>query len=123
MNLSDYKGMDGIDLIADLLGPLSVIANDTEFRKSIKNMSNNLEIVQALLRSHKREILEMMAYIDREDVETYEPDIFELPFKLMDIVKMPQIKILFISQSQRKEQESSGSATGNTEDHEELISS
>mgnify|MGYP003571249106 CR=1 FL=1 len=119
MKLSDYKGTDGIDLLADLLDPLSVILTDEEFRVAISKETKRLKIVQLLLKTHKKEILEILALIDQEDPETYNPSIFVLPMKLMDILSMPEINMLFMSQGQNEKSESSGPATESTEGAEE----
>jgi hypothetical protein len=114
MKLSDYKGEEGIDLLADLLGPIVEIYNDKDFRDAVARSKSNLEIVQLLLKQHKKEVLYMMARIDKEDPETYEPSFFGLPMKLLEIIKMPEVAMLFSLQSQRIDNESSGSATENT---------
>lgn len=119
MKLSDYKGEEAIDLLADLLTPIVTIYNDEEFRKAVDEQKTNLEIVQLLLKMHKKEVLLMMALIDQEDPETYEPSIFGLPYKLMEIMNMPEVSMLFLSQGQKEGLENSGSATENTEEPKE----
>lgn len=123
MKLSDYRGEEAIDLLADLLGPVVKIYNDEEFRDAVSEKSSNLEIVQLLLKRHKKEVLYMMALIDKEDPETYSPSIFGLPMKLIEIMNIPEMRLLFMSQGQKNASVNSGSATENTEDHEESISS
>lgn len=118
MKLSDYKGEDGIDLLADLLPDIIKIYENKDFREAVENSKNNLEIVRILLKMNKKEILHMMAMIDQEDPETYNPSIFGLPLKLMEIMKMPEIAMLFSLQSQKIDNESSGSATENTKEAE-----
>lgn len=116
MKLSDYKGEDAIDLLADLLTPITNIYNDVDFREAVKEKKTNLEIVQLLLKSHKKDVLLMMALIDQEDPESYEPSIFGLPYKLMEIMNMPEVAMLFTSQGQKKTSKSSGSATESIEE-------
>lgn len=119
MKLSDYKGEDGIDLLADLLPDIIKIYENKDFCEAVENSKNNLEIVQILLKMNKKEILHMMAMIDQEDPETYNPSFFGLPFKLIEIMKMPEIAMLFSLQSQKIDNENSGSATENIEEPEE----
>lgn len=118
MKLSDYRGEDGIDLLADILPDVIKIYENKDFRNAVENSKNNLEIVRILLKMNKKEILHMMAMIDQEDPETYNPSIFGLPFKLIEIMKMPEISMLFSLQSQKNDNGNSGSATENTEEAE-----
>lgn len=119
MKLSDYRGEEAIDLLADLLDPVSVILTDTEFRDAVGKKKTNLQIVQLLLKRHKKEVLLMMALIDQEDPETYKPSIFGLPLKLMEILNMPEMSLLFMSQGQTTESGPSGSAMESIEEAED----
>lgn len=122
MKLSDYKGGEAIDLLADLLTPIVNIYQDEEFRDALEEKKSNLEIVQLLLKSHKEDVLYMMALIDQEDPATYEPSIFGLPMKLLEIMQMPEVSMLFTLRGQKQKSENSGSATESTEEPGEVIS-
>ena len=123
MKLSDYKGGEAIDLLADLLTPIVNIYQDETFRDALDEKKSNLEIVQLLLKSHKEDVLYMMALIDQEDPATYEPSIFGLPMKLLEIMQMPEVSMLFTLRGQKIESENSGSATESIEEPAEVTSS
>jgi len=119
MKIAEYTGVDAIELLADIMEPVSEILQDTEIFKVVQSGANNLKIVQVILKRHKEKVLEIMAIVDQEDPETYKPNIFVLPMRLIELFSQPEMRALFIGQGQKKDGERSGSATENTEVPEE----
>lgn len=119
MKISEFKGVDAIDLLADIMLPACKIVEDAEIQNYIASGGSNLGLVQKILKSHPEEILDIMALVDQEDRETYEPNVFTLPKRLIELFSMPEMKMLFFSQAQRTDGESSGSATENIEGADE----
>lgn len=117
MNLSDYKGEDALDLLADILEPATEIFSDTEFRNAVREKMSKMEIVKMLLKRHKKSILQIMAIIDGADPETYKPNVFTLPIKLLELFNDKEFLMLFQSQGQMNLKESSGSAMGSTKEN------
>ena len=112
MKISDLKGEKALDVLADIMEPLVTIVGDPEIQKATKE-TNNLGIVQKILKTHKKEVLQVLAIVDQEDPETYEPNILVLPTRLLELFSMPEIRRLFTSQGPKTDGESSGSATEN----------
>ena len=100
MKLSEIKGEGALDVLADIIDPVAKICADTEIQKAVKANLPRLAIVKKLLKTHKREIIDIMAYLDGEDPEKYEVNLLTLPVKLLEILNDPDIAILFTSQSQ-----------------------
>lgn len=119
MKLAEYTGEDAIELLADIIEPLAEILQDKEIATAVENGSTRIKLAQMILKRHKRKVLEVMAAIDREDVENYKPNIFVLPMRLVELLSQPEMKELFLSQGQMNIGEPSGSATANTEVPEE----
>lgn len=119
MKLSEYKNEDALDLLADILDPISDIFMDVEFREQIKN-ANKMQIVQYLLKNHKKPILQIMARLDNIPVEEYEMNLLSLPKKLLEIVNDKELIDFFRSQGQMMANETSGSATVSTEETEKI---
>lgn len=114
--LSEIKGEDALDVLADVLEPVSVIEQDEQFVKAVREKEfSKIEMVRYLLKNHKSEILKTMAIIDGKDVENYSPSIIELPVMLLDLLNDPDLLSLFTSQDTVT---SSGSVTENTEETE-----
>ena len=118
MKLSDYKGEDAIDLLADILEPMSRILSDNELKESFRGNAPKIDLVKKVLHDHKKEIIEILAITDGEDPSNYEVNVFTLPIKLMDLLDDEEFLKLFPSQSQNSGEESFGSATETTEGKE-----
>lgn len=115
MKIAEYKGTEAIDLLAEIMIPVCKIIEDEELRNYLTSGGvSNLGMVQKILKSHPEEILDIMALVDQEDRETYEPNIFVLPARLIELFSMPEMKMLFLGQGQKTDGERSGSATETT---------
>lgn len=110
MRLSDIKGEEALDMLADILEPLTEIAQDKEFTGNLGR--NTGKAIKHVLKEHKKAIITMLAVINREDVETYQPSLLTLPALLLDIFNDEEVIRLF--QSQVQIPTSSGLATENT---------
>lgn len=110
--LSEIKGEDALDVLADALGELSVIFGDQNFAKLVRGGASKMDAVKYLLKEHKKEVLTVMAIIEGENPDEYEPTIIEIPVKLLALLNDPDIKLLFPS---LETVTSSGSAMENTE--------
>ena len=110
--LSEIKGEDAFDVLAEILEPISVIATDEEFVSLVRN-HNKIGAVKVLLKNHKKEALFVMAVLDEEDPETYAPSIVRLPSMILELFNDPELLSLFRSQGTVT---SSGPATESTEE-------
>ncbi len=119
MKLSDYKGEDAIDLLADLLEPISKICTDEVLQKKVEAEEHQLKIVAYLLRSHKHEVIEIMARIDGVDPAEYKVSALTLPLKVIELLNDKEVAELFQSQGQSLTGAPFGSATETSEEIEE----
>lgn len=112
--LSEYRGEEALDVLADLIEPAAEIMQDkqlaTLFRE--KNMAAAAKVA---LKNHKKAVLSILARLEDEDPDTYAPSVFALPLKLLEILNDPELVNLFTSQGQNEAQTTSGSATANIE--------
>lgn len=112
MKLSDIKGDEAFEVLADLIDPASAIMADKEVETSFRS-EPRLAFIKLLLKKHSKEITEILAILDRKPVEEYEVNLVALPVKVMELLNDPELEGLF--QSQGQTETSSGSATENTE--------
>lgn len=116
MKLSEFENEKALDVLADLLDPLSVILTDDKIKEMSNAKASKLKIAQVLIKSHKKEVIQMLAILDDVPVEEYKVNLFTLPKKVLEILNDSAIQDLFSSQGQEKTATSSGSAMENTED-------
>lgn len=84
----DYKNEDAIELIADIMEPLSVVFTDEE----IKNEKNRMKAIAKALRKYKKEVVEILARIDNVPVENFECNALTLPARLLEIMNDKDIQ-------------------------------
>ena len=114
MRLSDIKGEDALNAMADLIDPISEIAQD-KILVGLLRTKNMKEAVKLGLRKHQRAILEILAVLNQQDVATYEPNLAEIPKMLLDLLNDKELLNLFSSQAELTKETSSSSVTENIE--------
>lgn len=115
MKLSEIKGERALEVLVDLIDPVTLIVADEEIVNTYKSKAPKILLVKKLIETHKKEVLTILAILNNENPETYEPSLIELPKMLLDLVHDEELMNLFTSQNQTMESESSGSATENIE--------
>lgn len=83
MKLSEIKGEETLDVIADLVGPISRIAQDDDAMAIFKTkvaegedkrkamLANVQKSLPALLKTHKEDLIEILAIVNRTTVQEY----------------------------------------------------
>lgn len=99
MRLSEYKGEEAIEVLAEMLEPVVEIVGDNDVREAMNG--NKLKLAALILKTHKHEVLQILAASERESVEEYSKKVnpFTLPMKLLEIINDPDVQLLFQSQS------------------------
>lgn len=112
--LSDFRGVEALDVLADLIEPASDIMTD----KELIELFGSRKMIPAsclALKKHPKAILRIMARLEETDPETYNPSLVTLPKMLVELFNDPELIDLFISQGQIEDKTNSGSATENIE--------
>lgn len=103
MKLSEIKGEQAIDALAELIEPAAMIFADEDIKNSAKAGEPKLILVKKILKGHKAEVIKILAILDGEDPAEYEPNLLTLPAKLLEILNDPELTSLFTSQGQKTE--------------------
>ena len=81
MKLSELKGQDAIEAIADIMEPLSAIACDKRLRADFKKVAEADDRVAALgkvlpkaIKTHKADVVKILATVNRKTVKEYEAE-------------------------------------------------
>ena len=109
--ISEIKGEDALDVLAELIDPFSDIAADQLMVFYLRSDKRAFAVKQAL-KAHKKAVLKILATLEGKDVETYSPSLIELPMMLLELLNDPDVVAVFRSAETAA---SSGSATENTE--------
>lgn len=114
MKYKEINGEEALDVLADLMDPIEVIAKDKELVGQLRAKKYK-EAAQLALRSYKAEVLTILALLNRENPKTYQPNILKIPLMLLEVLNDPDITVLFSQQAQNPEETSSGPASENIE--------
>ena len=118
MKLTEYQNEDAIDLLADLIDPVTEIIADPEIQR-LWYKSTKIKLIQYALKSYKKQVLEILARIDGVPVEEYKCNVFTLPVKILQLLNDEELISFFDSQGLKIGNEYSGSVTESTEAVEE----
>jgi hypothetical protein len=113
MKLSEIRGEGAIELLGDILIPVTEIMADPKVSSAVESGKPKLIIATIILKNHAKSILTILALLNQEDPETCNPSLLALPKMVMDLLNDEELMNLFHSQSQLKEDESSASASEN----------
>lgn len=106
-----------LDTFADILLPLSNIMSDAKVAEVYRDKEGGgmIAAVRATIKTHKEDIIEILATLDGVPVDEYEVSVMSLPVKVIKILNNPEVQTAFSGQGQKKKETSSGSATENTQ--------
>ena len=113
MKISEIRGEHALEVLADILDPVTVIASDTKFQEFLIK-GNKIGAAKYLFKKRPKETLVILAYLDGEDPKDYNPTLPQIPAKILEILNDPVFRPFFESQGRSQEDASSGSATENT---------
>lgn len=118
MKLSEVKGEDALDLLADIIEPASKIMVDPEIKKLAK-AKNRATIIKTLIKNHKPEIIEILAAMDGVPAKDYHVNVFTLPIKIGEIINDQELISFFTSQVSMEDLTSSIEPMVNTEEKDQ----
>lgn len=117
MRLSELKGADALNVLADLIEPVGEIMTDKEILVQLKRGGNKFAGISLALRNHPDAVISILATLEGQTAEAYTETLTvgSLPLKLLELLNDPTVVQLFFSQGQMGAATSSGSALAKTE--------
>ena len=112
--LSEYKNEEALDLLADILEPITYVFADKNFVQKLQE--SKISAIRHVIKYHKKETLSILAALEGVPVTEYECNIFTLPITILNILNDEDLKNFFASQGLKIGEESSGSAMENIEE-------
>lgn len=123
MKLSDYRGDDALEVLAELLEPAVEILADADIAAAWRDKNPNktrgqkqLKAVSIAIKKHKEAVIAILAALDHETPDEYREkiNVVTLPKKLLEVLNDKDLRNFFTSQEQTKG-EPSCSASESTE--------
>lgn len=101
MKLSEIKGDRALEVIADIMEPITNLISDPETKKALKNNGKEpvVKILPKIIKTHKDDIYKMLAILDGVTVEEYakSANMVKIINDFTDIVMDESIQSLFTS--------------------------
>lgn len=91
--LSEIKGEEALDVIAEILVPITAIANDEEVKEGFE--TNVAKCISIMLKKYKAEVMHILAVVDGKKDEDLDFDILELTGSLVELLNEPAVQSLF----------------------------
>lgn len=115
--LSEYKDGEALELLADIIEPVTIIVADKKVYKEFKK--TKIKGVSYVLKHHKEQVVPILAALEGVPEKEYHCNIITLPKVLLEIVNDKELVDFFNLQLPTTEaQETSGFATENTAEEE-----
>lgn len=118
MKLSEIKNEQALDMLAELLVPVTEILADKEIKKKWKLGAKKNEIASIAIKKHKTEVLNVLAILDGVPIDEYECNILTLPVKVLEILNDKDLTSFFASAVQMKDEGLSGDVTESTQEED-----
>lgn len=113
MRLSEFKDEKGIEVVAKLLVPIGIIAQNKKNSAARENGGTLLDMASALLRNNPKEVMAMLAILNDKDPGKYHCNAATVFMDVFNMISDPELLQLFGLQSETAPK--SGSASENTE--------
>ena len=94
-NISDFKNGDAIDLIADIIEPITNIMQDENIKKKFMSEDKRVYAIKQALKSHKSDILEILARLDGVEVKDLNYTPISLVTKCVQILSDKELTDFF----------------------------
>lgn len=123
MKLSEYRGDDALEVLAELLEPAVEILADADIAAAWRDKNPNktrgqkqLKAVSIAIKKHKEAVIAILAALDHETPDEYREkiNVVTLPKKLLEVLNDKDLRTFFILQEQTGD-EPSCSASASTE--------
>ena len=93
--LSEIKGEEALDVLAEIIEPAAEIFSDENVKNAVKTEKNKVKAVKIILKDHKKAILTLMATLEETPVEEYKPTLLALPALIIEVLNDPELNSLF----------------------------
>ena len=115
MKITDFKGEEALDLLVNIMEPVTIIFADKAVRDAYKSQPKLL-LVKTVVKSHKAELLEIMAMLNGMSADEYKA-VITIPGlirQMLELINDKELQSFLESQAAETESTASGLPTENT---------
>ena len=119
MRISEFENDEALDLLADIMDPLSDIMGNEIVSKMVEAKKPTLVIARYVLKNHKKSVIEIVALLNKTTPDKVKFNVIGLIKDIVNLITDLEGVGLFTLQGQNLGDGSSGSVTENTEEGEQ----
>lgn len=119
--LSEYKDDESLDLLAELLEPCVELFSDKTLVEKIRK-SEKISAIKYAIKSHKKEVVEVMALLNETPVKDFHYNLFTLPVMMLDVLNDEELMDFFLSVVKKDSPDTSGKGMETTEEEGDISS-
>lgn len=119
MRISEFENDEALDLLADIMDPISDIMGDKVVEGMVKAKKPTLLIAKYALKNYKKSVIEIVALLNKTTPDKVRFNVIGFLKDIVDLITDLEGVGLFTLQGQTLGEDNSGSATENTEDGEQ----
>ena len=114
-SLTEIKGDDALELIADLLEPVTEITADEKVKNAYQS-ENIGSAIKVAIKEHKTAVIAILAALNECDVKDYNPSVAQIVKDALAVVNDRALLDLFTYPNQKSEENTSGSVSESSEE-------
>lgn len=119
MKITDFKNEQALELMENIIDPVSEIFSDNNFKELARNKkTKKIALVKYALANHKKPIIEVLAALNGQSVEEYSGTVLTMTAQLLEIFNDEEMNNFFSSLVETKDEKSSTEPTENTKETE-----
>lgn len=111
MKITEYKNEDALELLCDLLDPMTKILSDKELLEAMKDGASKIEIVKTAIKNNKSSVIEVLARLKGVPVKDYNENLISMIAEIFTILNDEELLSFFSSLGLNKVEKSSTNVT------------
>ena len=115
--LTEIKGDAALDMIADLIDPITEITSDEDVKNAYRD-GNKAQAIKVSIKNHKQAVKSILAVLEEKDADEYQPSIADMIYGIQKILLDETLKSLFTLPNQNQEEDTFGSVSESTKGKE-----
>lgn len=126
--LSEIKDDEAMDVLAEIIEPVSKLIMDEDFKDAIKGNKekkikpDRMKAVKIAITKYREETVKVMAVLEGTPVEEFHYNLLTLPQMVLTVFNDKELIDFFSPQAEKDSNKSSGSAMENTEEDQSISS-
>lgn len=113
MKLSEFRGEDALDVLAEIISPVTEILNDGDIKNAWRNNRDLASCCELALKKHRKAMVTVLAATQQKTYEEYMKTVtvFSIPLHLAELASDEVLLDFFLPPPVMKKVASSGDAT------------